>query len=133
MHVILRSRPFVGSLIISVFIIYGSIKPDTGGTSILKFIDIPNIDKFIHILFYLILSLSLFFGFMKQPSETNRKTVYGFSLGFPIILGAMLEIIQWNYIASRHGEWLDLMANTAGILLAFLLYIGYNKWFISGN
>lgn len=127
MHVILRSKPFVGSIIITVFIIYGSIKPDSGGDSFLGFFNIPNIDKLLHLLFYLVLSLSMFYGFTRKTLRVNPKVIYGISLGYPFLLGAVLEWVQWNFIPSRNGEWLDLLSNTTGILLALMLFYLYTR------
>lgn len=68
-------------------------------------------DKLLHFLMF-------FFTMMWFMYITKNWLVSAFSL---IVLGLMLEWIQMNYIINRSFDWLDWIADGAGILICFLL------------
>ena len=69
-----------------------------------------GVDKLYHFIAYLSLVLPL--GYV-QPKYTF---LYLFTL---ILIGGIIEVIQ-PYV-NRYGEWLDLLANTLGIFVGFLV------------
>ena len=88
-------------------------------------IEIPNVDKAIHVLLYIPLGfllslLKIFSGFFLN---------FFLSLGFGSLYGAMLELVQ-HFIPGRTSSWGDEIANILGvgiglglgILVEFLTY-----------
>jgi len=75
--------------------------------------DLKCIDKLFHIIAYT--SLMLWFGLCRLPQKTFL--IVGFWL---IILGVILELIQGT-IAYRSMSSIDILANSIGITLGWLL------------
>tara|TARA_Y100000385_G_C13018813_1_gene605170 strand:- start:253 stop:633 length:381 start_codon:yes stop_codon:yes gene_type:complete len=87
--------------------------------------EIPSIavsDKLIHFLFYAIFAVLLY-----MPIRINTKRAYSFVLTGVIVfltgffLGSIIELVQHLVIDGRFGEYLDLLANTLGIVTALLI------------
>lgn len=81
-----------------------------------------GVDKAGHMLLYGIFELLLVIGFAKQYTfqmlmsyPMGYSTVVAFGYGF------LLELLQIP-ISGRRFEWLDLLANAAGILLGAFIY-----------
>ena len=105
------------SLIWFLIIFVGSILPSS------NIQDIEVSDKLIHFVFYAVFSFFLFlfshnvnFGL----DTLIKKWTFVFSIG--TLLGFIIEWIQYVLIPSRSGEWLDILANTIG-LIAMLVII----------
>ena len=122
--------PFIGSLILTTGILYGSFSPDTGGIGIIGKLGLnfKNSDKLVHLLFYLLLSISLYWGFIKQKIVLAKNIIHIYSLVIPLIIGGFVEIIQGSFIQSRQGDIVDMAANTLGIIIGFLIYQIYQKY-----
>ena len=74
-----------------------------------KLPDVPGTDKTHHLIAYFFLAL---------PSAVSRPKYYLF-LGLCFIAyGGLIEILQ-PYV-NRHGEWLDFLANSSGVVIAFI-------------
>ena len=125
----LSFTPFIGSLIVTIVIFYGSFSPDTGETGIIAKLglDFKNSDKLIHLLFYLLLSLSIYYGFIRQKTAISKNIIHAYSLVIPFIIGGLVEIIQGNFIQTRQGEIEDMAANTIGIIIGYLIYQIYQR------
>ncbi len=86
---------------------------------------IPNSDKLLH--------LSTYFGLSYWFLHTYHKYPLQVIIGF-ILLGLGLEILQFT-TPFRFFEWLDLLMNTTGVLLAFVVFAGFKikiKWLLQG-
>ncbi len=94
------------SLIITV-IILSLMAPPTDMMDAL-----PN-DKFGHFIAYFTLM-----GWFAQIYHTNKQR-WLYLIGF-LILGLLLEILQ-GLGGVRQADWLDMLANSAGVISAFLL------------
>lgn len=93
-----------------------------------KLINIPHMDKLVHLVLYLIFSLLLI-------SENNAKkyangvtvnaiiTAAGIALGY----GAMVELLQYYIFTSRSAELWDMIANTLGFIAAAFAYQWVNR------
>jgi VanZ family protein len=116
---VLKNKPwftFVPATIWCVLIIVGSFMPSS---------NVPKMavsDKGIHFAFYAILALLI-----ALPLRTNTKTAYSFVSVFVAVLvigfslGAVIELVQHYYITGRFGEYLDLLANTIGLVAGLLV------------
>ncbi|MBL4583261.1 MAG: hypothetical protein JKX83_01470 [Pseudomonadales bacterium] len=82
--------------------------------------DVPGTDKLHHVIAYTIL---VFPTALRKP---DKWVLFGLSF---IVYGGAIELIQ--PYANRYGEWLDLLANTTGVLCGFVI-AGFITWFFSG-
>lgn len=92
------------AFIITVSIVPSPVQVDTG---------LDWQDKLFHTLAY----FCLMFWFMQIYHATRQKLVFGL---FFVVVGVGLEIIQ-AYTPERYFEVADMLANTAGVVLAYLL------------
>jgi len=76
-------------------------------------------DKFLHSLAYLILSLSWLFAIKKSHSNFKTKIQIGFIV---FLFGIIIEVLQSSLTIYRHGDYLDIIANTFGIILAIVTF-----------
>lgn len=87
-------------------------------------IKIPNIDKAVHITFYLLLAFFIFYGWTKQnsfPSLHQQQFAKIFFIAFTY--GLAIEIIQELFTINRHFEWLDVAANSTGAAIGSLISV----------
>jgi glycopeptide antibiotics resistance protein len=123
--------PFIGAMIIAAIIIYGSITPQTGGKGLLDMLgfNFKHSDKLLHAGFYFLLAAAMYYGFIRQQIAISKRIIHSYSILIPILLGGAIELIQWNMIQTRHGEWADMIVNILGIFLAYLGYRIYKHFF----
>ncbi len=70
-------------------------------------------DKLQHSLCFAVLSCAGLYAYTKKP-----KVIFvGLS-----IYGALIEVMQATFTTTRHGEWLDWVADNVGIVLVLLIY-----------
>lgn len=99
----------IGSLVKSDFIVVKSISVS---------------DKIYHLIAYFLLMLSWLYVFCKK--ETFQKNVKYVILGC-IIFGIIIEILQGVITSYRTASYLDIVANTIGVLLAVLIFHVFEK------
>jgi len=81
-------------------------------------------DKIVHFFMYLVLSLSWLGGMLKFYYRRKKK-VKLYLVGILVfIYGVLMEVLQFCLSTGRSAEFADIMANTLGILSAFVLF----KW-----
>ena len=74
-----------------------------------KLPDVPGTDKTHHLIAYFFLAL---------PSAVAKPKNYLVLGPCFIAYGGLIEILQ-PYV-NRHGEWLDFLANSSGVVIAFI-------------
>lgn len=79
-------------------------------------INVKNIDKLYHFFAYFTLTSTWLFTFYKKP---NRKYVIVFCC---ILFGIIIEILQGSLTNYRTGDYLDVLANSLGVILALILF-----------
>ncbi len=89
-----------------------------GFLTYLHFMQPPSIDIELALFDKLLHFLMFFFTMMWFMYITKKWLASAFLL---IILGLILEWIQMNFILNRSFDWLDWIADGAGILICFLL------------
>ena len=99
----------IGSLVKSDFIVVKSISVS---------------DKIYHLIAYFLLMLSWLYVFCKK--ETFQKNVKYVILGC-IIFGIIIEILQGVITSYRTASYLDIVANTIGVLLAVVIFHVFEK------
>ena len=99
------------SLIWFLIIFVGSILPSS------NIQDIKVSDKLIHFVFYAVFSFFLFL--LSHNLNFGLDTLikkWTFVLTIGTLLGFIIEWIQYALVPSRSGEWLDILANTLGLI-----------------
>ena len=85
--------------------------------------EIPGIDKLAHICMYGGLCLLLWIEYLRTHSTIHWKRIIIGGILFPVAFSGCIELAQSYLTEHRGGDWLDLAANTTGVLLAAL--VGY--------
>jgi VanZ family protein len=93
-----------------------------------KLIEIPHFDKFVHFFFYFIFTLLLISENNSQKHH-RKVTVDAILISALISLsyGALIEILQKVLFVNRSGDIADMVANTAGFLVAVVSYRQVNR------
>ena len=87
--------------------------PDTG-------LNIPFADKIVHFGMHFVMALFVV-GALKINARLRWGTIVAIAVGFSILYGGIIEILQVNFF-NRGGELWDEAANTAGAVAGCLLY-----------
>jgi VanZ family protein len=91
-------------------------------------VQIENLDKIVHAFFHFVFSALWFLFFEKQLKSTNlwKPLLLSFLLSF--FFGIGIEIVQGMFTTSRKGDFLDILANTSGAILAGCMIILYKRY-----
>ena len=79
--------------------------------------DVTNIDKIVHVCMYGGLELVIWIEYLRHHSNLNWVKILVLGIIAPIILGGLLELAQMYLTQKRSGEWADLIADAAGVLI----------------
>ena len=82
-------------------------------------------DKVLHFFAYLLTAL-LACRTLQAFSFSLSKTIY-ISAIYAVSIGALLELMQRTVTASRHGDWLDFLANLIGAVCGCAIFCLYRK------
>lgn len=107
------------SIIVALVILYLSLT-DSQSFDKVPFFNIPYFDKIAHVLMYFgLMSVILF----EHRSAITGRAQLGLIAIIPFIYGILMEILQLTVAANRSGNILDVVANSAGIIIAALLWL----------
>ena len=92
--------------------------------------ELPTIsDKFYHFLAYFLLVIIWSFALSKQLKANFCKSILIISIA-SLLFGIVIEVLQQTLTSYRQAEYLDILANSLGILFAsMVLLILYYKRF----
>ena len=116
------------SLITALVILYLSLAPSDTFNKV-NVLDIPFIDKIVHLCMYFGLTIVLLF----ENRSVAKKTKNLFLLSIiPFVYGILIEFLQSWLTTTRQGEFFDALFDLIGILLAiifwkFFLYLRRKK------
>lgn len=83
--------------------------------------DIEGFDKWVHMLMYAGLCSLLWYEHLRHHREPRAwRRFLPFGLLAPLCMSGLLELLQEYCTTTRSGEWADLCANSAGIVIAAL-------------
>ena len=85
-------------------------------------IDIPHLDKVVHIGMFFIMSLLICYRYERFAF----KNIYAVAIAFSFLYGGLIEILQ-HYFFNRGGDLWDLLADVAGGVLGCLLFPAVKK------
>jgi len=81
-------------------------------------------DKMLHGVAYFILTfLWIFYYMMKKPGIRNYKWEFFNISGLVIVFGMLIEVLQGALTSYRQPDWADILANSIGVLIAFLFCV----------
>jgi VanZ family protein len=83
-----------------------------------KFI-FPNQDKVVHFMFYFVFVFLWFGYFIYKKKSTNQTLI--FLVMCSITMGILIELAQGYFTINRQADFYDVLANSSGSLVAFLL------------
>jgi len=87
-----------------------------------NFLNIPNIDKWAHLVLYTILSFLLSNSY-HQEARLPKKEALVKVVAYGLELGAAIEIYQHYLIPNRSGEFLDFVADAFGVALGIVIFL----------
>ncbi|WP_340960042.1 VanZ family protein [Polaribacter reichenbachii] len=79
-------------------------------------VEIKNIDKAFHSIAYFTLTAAWLFSFYKKP---EKKYLIAISC---IIFGIIIEVLQASLTVYRTGDFIDVLANSFGVILALIIF-----------
>lgn len=82
-------------------------------------LDFGYFDKIAHLSAYSLLTWSWFLSIIKQKVGIARSLLIGILIS---IYGIVIEVIQGNYTPDREADIYDVLANTIGVILGFVLF-----------
>lgn len=111
-----RKYPFSSVLILGIWIICLIPIPET------PLDNVQFIDKYTHILFYVsLVSVIAAEYFYKNKKQINRRHFFIGDFLLPMFMGGLIELVQrYCTFGIRSGEWLDFLADSVGVTIAFL-------------
>ena len=78
--------------------------------------NVSFIDKIAHVCMYGGLELVIWFEYLRRHTSLDRTRIICLGVAAPIALGGAMEIVQALLTVNRSGEWMDLVADAAGVL-----------------
>jgi len=98
--------------------------PDTSGSGIF-FI---GFDKMVHLGFFYVLTILLFYGKIKSQMGYSFRTLTIFKIvALTFFLGAGIELIQLEFFDYRSAEWWDLGCDMIGVFMGVFSYVLLHK------
>lgn len=86
-------------------------------------VKVPLADKWTHFVMYGTLTTVIWWEYWKQHDHADIQWLSVFGAVCPILLGALMEVLQANCTTYRSGDWLDAVANSIGVVLGVVLGI----------
>ena len=84
--------------------------------------DIPHMDKAVHFTFYFVMVLLAFLASIKKELQVNGMLkLLWYIVLFAIVYGIIIEVIQNVATDNRHGDPLDVLANSIGAIVGMLV------------
>ena len=78
---------------------------------------VPGIDKWIHGVMYLILTLTLLWD------SQQRSNLWWIAGVFSAIFGGFIEVLQELCFYPRTGDWMDWLADCIGVIIAIVVWL----------
>jgi VanZ family protein len=88
-------------------------------------------DKIVHLCMYSGMSMALWLEVMRNHKNEKFPLLHVWigAIICPIAFGGVVELLQEYLTTYRGGDWLDFVANTAGVVWGSLVsYYGIRRW-----
>lgn len=77
-------------------------------------------DKLIHFIMYIALTGTFCFDYYRRDSHRHALPTLIWALLAAILIGGILEIMQWQMALGREGDYIDFIANTLGAITGII-------------
>ena len=108
----LKNYPLTLTIVAVICYLSFFTPPDTNG------VEIPYMDKLVHICMYGGLCLVIWFEYLRQHKSISFKRMLIGGIISPICMSGCIELLQEHCTENRGGDWADLVANIIGIISA---------------
>jgi VanZ family protein len=84
----------------------------------------PGFDKIVHLGFFFVLTVLLFFGKIRQQNSYDYRilTIIKITL-ICVTLGGGIELLQWKVFTYRDGDWWDFFVDMVGYGMGVFGYL----------
>lgn len=107
-----------------IFVLCNIELPESDGVGLF----FEGFDKLVHLGFFYVLSVLLFYGKIKYQHNYNFRSLTIIKI---IILtaciGGGIELLQWKVFTWRSGEWWDFGADMIGVFMGIFSYVLLHK------
>ena len=88
--------------------------------------DVPFMDKWTHFVMYGGTCSVMWWEYLRHHHQLSvvRLAIWAFIA--PILMSGLIELLQAYCTTNRQGEWLDLAANSVGVVLGNVLGIAFS-------
>ena len=83
--------------------------------------DVPLMDKWTHFVMYCAVGCAAWMDWSRKKASGLKLALW--TVAVPVLYGGLMELIQAYCTTYRSGEWMDVLANSCGVLLS--IPIGY--------
>lgn len=81
-------------------------------------------DKLVHLGFFFVLTVFLFFGKIRQQNSYNYRIITILKILFiGIALGGGIELLQWKVFTYRSADWWDFFSDITGVGMGIFSYL----------
>ena len=99
----------------------------SGTLKLPDFWDLFSLDKAAHAIFYFLLYFLWARGLIQGGN--NQRRIFIILLVLCISYGGLIELYQGYFLPSRHGDWVDEVANSIGVIAGGLYFWKAKKTF----
>ena len=121
-----KSLKFIG-ITYTLFITFLLLFPTTN----IPKIEVPAIDKLGHVTLFAILVVIWLLFILSKTEDAKITSIWVVLLAF--FYGIIIEVLQGLFFVSRTADGWDIIANSAGILLGWLIFQKIRKLFVLKN
>lgn len=121
---IIRKYPLTTLILVIIWILCFMPIPETPLSKI------SFIDKWTHIVMYFGLCIVMWGEYLWKNGNINKQDVFLWIFIAPTLMGGLIEILQENCTnGMRSGDWMDFLADAAGVVIAQLIGIPLAMYF----
>jgi VanZ family protein len=119
-------KKYYRTIIVSLLIIYLST---VSGEKVSKvsWFTFPHIDKIVHLLMYLTLSITVSYEIVRNKEKISVQKTLIIIVLFAILFGGAMELVQEYFTTTRSGDWADFGFNVIGASLCIPFFLIYNR------
>ncbi len=92
--------------------------------------EVPFMDKWVHIAMYGGTWTVVWIEYLRSHTHLNGRKLFLWAWLLPIVMSGTIELLQAYCTGGRRsGDWFDLLANSVGVTLAFVLGLLFRRVF----
>lgn len=108
----IKNYPLTLTVVAAICYLSFFTPPETDG------IEIPYMDKLVHICMYGGLCLVIWFEYLRHHRAISFKRMIIGGIIAPTLMSGCIELLQEYCTENRGGDWADLIANITGVISA---------------